>query len=48
MAEPKRIEEELPTAELASHDIPSKQPDGTELVKGHNPETLERLLKLYG
>ncbi len=48
MADRKRIEEELPTAELASHDIPAQQPDGTELVKGHTPETLDRLLKLYG
>ena len=39
MAELKRIEEELPTAELASDDIPAKQPEGPKLVKGQEPET---------
>ena len=39
MAELKRIEEELPTAELASDGIPPKQPEGPKLVKGQEPET---------
>jgi hypothetical protein len=43
MAERKRIEEELPTAELASYGIPRKQPDGPKLVKGQEPETLDRV-----
>ena len=42
MAELKRIEEELPTAELASDGIPPKQPEGPKLVKGQEPETLDR------
>jgi hypothetical protein len=42
MAELKRIEQELPTTELASQDIPSKQPEGPKLVKGQEPETLGR------
>ena len=42
MAELKRIEEELPTAEVASDGIPPKQPDGPKLVKGQEPETLDR------
>jgi hypothetical protein len=42
MAQLKRIEEELPTAELASYDVPSKQPDGPKLVKGQGPEILDR------
>ena len=42
MAELKRIEEELSTAELASYDIPAKQPEGPKLVKGQEPETLDR------
>ena len=42
MAELKRIEEELPTAELASYNIPAKQSDGPKLVKGQEPETLDR------
>ena len=42
MAELKRIEEELPTAELASYGIPPKQPEGPKLVKGQEPETLDR------
>jgi|SRR3984893_8564528 hypothetical protein len=41
MAEQKRIEE-LPTAEFASYGIPPKQPDGPKLVKGQEPETLDR------
>ena len=42
MAELKRIEEELPTAELASDDIPAKQPAGPKLVKSQEPGTLDR------
>jgi hypothetical protein len=42
MAELKRIEEERPTTELVSDDIPPKQPDGPKLVKGQEPETLDR------
>src|SRR5580704_857730 len=42
MAELKRIEEELPTAKLASDGIPPKQPDGPKLVKGQEPESLNR------
>jgi hypothetical protein len=42
MAELKRIEEELPTAALASYGIPAKQPEGPKLVKGQEPETLDK------
>jgi hypothetical protein len=42
MAELKRIEEELPTAKLASDGIPPTQPDGPKLVKGQEPENLNR------
>jgi hypothetical protein len=42
MAELKRIERELPTAEFASYGIPPKQPDGPKLVKGPEAETLDR------
>jgi hypothetical protein len=42
MAELKRIEEEFPTAELASDDIPAEQPEGPKLVKGQEPEALGR------
>ena len=42
MAELKRVKEELPTAELASNGIPPKQPDGPQLVKGQEPETLDK------
>jgi hypothetical protein len=42
MAELKRIEEELPTAEFASYGIPPKQPEGPKLVKGQEPETLDK------
>jgi hypothetical protein len=42
MAELKTIEEELPSSELASDDIPAKQPEGPKLVKGQEPETLVR------
>ena len=41
MAELQRIEEELPSSELASDDIPAKQPEGPKLVKGQEPETLD-------
>jgi hypothetical protein len=42
MAELRRIEEGLPTAESARDGIPPKQPDGPKLVKGQEPETLDR------
>jgi hypothetical protein len=42
MAELKRIEEELPTADLASYGIPTKQPEGPKLVKGQESETLDK------
>jgi|SRR5208282_468614 len=41
MAELKRKEEELTTAELASYGIAQKQPDGPKLVKGQAPATLD-------
>jgi hypothetical protein len=43
MAELKRMEEELPSSELASGDIPAKQPEGPKLVKGQEAETLGRV-----
>jgi hypothetical protein len=42
MAESKIKEGELTTAELASYGIPPKQPDGPKLVKGQEPDTLDR------
>ena len=42
MAELKRIEEEVPTAELASAAFPAKEPEGPKLVKGREPETLDK------
>ena len=42
MAELRKIEEGLPTAESARVGIPLKQPDGPKLVKGQEPETLDR------
>jgi hypothetical protein len=42
MAELKRIEEELPSSELASGDIPAKQPEGPKLVKAPQPDTLDK------
>jgi hypothetical protein len=42
MAELRKIEEGLPTDELARHGIPPKQPDGPKLVKDQEPETLDR------
>jgi hypothetical protein len=42
MAELKRIEEEVPTAELASAAFPAKEPEGPKLVKGQEPETREK------
>jgi hypothetical protein len=41
MAELKRIEEELPSSELVSDDIPAKQPEGPKLVKGPEPKPLD-------
>jgi hypothetical protein len=46
MAELKRIEEELPAAELTSYGIPQKQPDRPKLVKGQEPEPLDRAVGL--
>ncbi len=37
------IEEEVPTAELPSTDIPQKQPEGPKLVKVQEPETLDKV-----
>jgi hypothetical protein len=42
MAELKRIEEEVPTAELASAAFPAKEPEGPKLVKGQEPETRDK------
>ena len=42
MAELKRKEEEISTAEFASYGIPAKQPEGPKLVKGQEPTTLDR------
>ena len=42
MAVLKTKEEELTTAELASYGIPEKQPEGPKLVKGPEPETLDK------
>ena len=42
MAELKRIEEEFPKAELARDGNLSKQPEGPKLVKGQEPETLDK------
>jgi len=42
MAELKRIEGELPSSELASDDIPARQPEGPKLVKAPQPETLDK------
>jgi hypothetical protein len=42
MAELKTKNEELTTAELATFGIPSKQPEGPKLVKGQEPETLDK------
>lgn len=41
MAELKKKEGELTTADLASFGISPKQPDGPKLVKGQEPETQE-------
>jgi hypothetical protein len=46
MAELKRIDEELPTAEVAGDGIPPKQPDGPKLVKVQEPETLDRAARV--
>jgi hypothetical protein len=42
MAELKIKEGDLTTAELASYGIPPKQPEGPKLVKGPEPEILDR------
>jgi hypothetical protein len=38
----KTKEEELETAGLASYGVPAKEPDGPKLVKGQEPETLDK------
>jgi hypothetical protein len=38
----KTKEAELTTADLASYGIPPKQPEGPKLVKGQEPETLDK------
>jgi hypothetical protein len=43
MAELKRKEEELTTAELASYGIPAKEPEGPKLVKGQETATEDRV-----
>ena len=42
MAELKRIEEEVPTADLASAALPAKEPEGPKLVKGREAETRDK------
>jgi hypothetical protein len=42
MAELKRIDEEVPTAELASAAFPAKESGGPKLVKGQEPETQDK------
>ena len=42
MAELKRKEGELKTAELAGYAVVQKQPEGPKLVKGQEPETLDK------
>jgi len=42
MAELKRKEGELTTAELASDGVAQKQPDGPKLVRSPEPETLDK------
>jgi len=46
MAELKRTEEEVPTAELASAAFPPKEPQGPKLVKGQQPETLDKATEI--
>jgi hypothetical protein len=41
MAELKRKEGELTTADLAGYGVAQKQPDGPKLVKGQDPEKLD-------
>jgi hypothetical protein len=42
MAELKTKEGELTTADLAKYGIPPKQPEGPKLVKGQDPEALDK------
>jgi len=46
MAELKRVEEEFPTTEVASDNIPVKQPEGPKLVKGQEPKPLDRAAEI--
>ena len=39
---------ELTAAELASYGILPKQPDGPKLVKGHEPDTLDKAAAVSG
>jgi hypothetical protein len=48
MAELKTRKGELTAADLAAYGIPPKQPDGPKLVKGQEPETLERAAAVPG
>ena len=48
MAELKRKEGELSTADLASFGVAQKQPDGPKPVKGQEPKTLDRAAAVSG
>ena len=48
MAELKTKEEELTTAERANYGVAQKQPEGPKLVKGQEPETLDRAADVSG
>ncbi|MGA2001636.1 MAG: hypothetical protein ABSG52_16760 [Terriglobales bacterium] len=48
MAELKTREGELTTADLAKYGISPKQPDGPKLVKGQEPETLDKVAAVPG
>jgi hypothetical protein len=43
MAELRKIEEGFPTVEVADDGIPPEQSEGPKLVKGHKPDTLDRV-----
>jgi hypothetical protein len=46
MAELKRIAEEVPSSELASAAFPTREPEGPKLVKGPEPETLDKATEI--
>ena len=48
MAELMTKEAELATPDLVSYGIPPKQPDGPQLVKGQEPETLDNSVRENG